>query len=168
VSKTIWPAVETALALVAIAVAVMKGHEYVALVIVAGAGVLIGGHAAYERRWRRSTERMVDWLIAAAQYGTKYIQNATDHDVNGENDVPNLVARHDRWMQTVKDHAALYLQKSDEDHVAWFHTFDAKGLAGHNKAHQKVRDWTSERVDRLRFVARRLQDGTTTLKRYRP
>ena len=46
----------------------------------------------------KKAQAMADWLIEAAQYGTKYIQNATDHDISDARDVPRLCERHTRWL----------------------------------------------------------------------
>jgi hypothetical protein len=145
----------------------VNGQLVAAVAVLCVAVVIVVANSLIERRWRRSTTAMVTWLIERAQYGTTYIQNATDHDIKSHDDIPRLVKRHDEWVAGIHV-AASYLQPSDADELSMFHTYEPKGLKGLNAEHERILNWTAERVDRLKRVARRLQDGTTALGRYRP
>jgi hypothetical protein len=169
VLKPVWPAIAAAISLTGVGAALAVNHlTGWAITAFVGAVGIAGGYTWLDRRWRRSTQRMVQWLIDAAQYGTKHIQNAHDHDITNAGDVPRLTARHARWVETIKAHADMYLQASDADYLGWLHSFPAMDMQAFNAEHSRIRVWTSVRVQRLREVARRLQDGQTSLKRYRP
>lgn len=145
-------------------------NDYVAIgtAILLVTAVVAGKHTYSEQRMRQSAQHMAEWLIDAAQYGTRYIQNGTDHDISDQSDVPRLIARHDRWVDVVQAHAASYLQTADADDIVMLHTYPPARLRGFTQAHAKALDRTAARVERLRRVAKRLQDGTTSLKAYRP
>lgn len=168
--KLQWPAVGACVALAAIGVQLfLNMHEHFGIAVMVSAFVSLCLYFRYEQRSRQSALRLSAWLIETAQYGTRYIQNATDHDITGEGDVSRLVERHDCWVDVIRDRAALYLNPSDADLLQMLHTYDEKNLQGRLGAeHQRIRDWTAERVDRLKAIARRLDDGVATLKRHYP
>lgn len=115
-SKLSWPPIALSVPLLALGVTLwLNAYVYTSVLPFVGSVVsaAIGvAHTLSERRSRRSTLDMVDWLIDAAQYGTKYVQNAADHDVHDAEDVKRLVARHQQWQDVIKAHANSYLHPS--------------------------------------------------------
>jgi hypothetical protein len=165
VPKLQWPVVTACVALAGIGVTlVINQHAYVGSAVIGVATIVLGMYVDHERRIRRSAPTMAAWLIQCAEYGTKNIQNA--NDVAAAADVPKLKERHDTWVGILRDAAETYLHAADADELKMLHYIHTpRTLPAVTQEDATIRHWAAERVQRLRKLARRLQDGETTLKR---
>jgi len=117
---------------------------------------LIANHLAVQR-WIR-------WADRVADFGTSEIQNAP---VGSDDDVKQLEVLYDKWDQRLQEGVSRYCLQTDAKSLEYLDSFDGRGFSGFNKRHKLIREWTAEKVSRLRTLSRRLERGETHLRRLR-
>ena len=71
-----------------------------------------------------------------------HVQNATAHDITNISDVPQLVARHDRWVSVIRAQGDSYLHESDANHISML----SAGSLLYTQCFRVKRDRLPERV----------------------